>query len=324
MKTDICFGLILLLGLAMILPAIEVATSATQPYPTIRVTGFGRVRYTYDFADGKISGFSIAQARFGVTGAISEFFNYTFSVETTNTATENRKMVCDVYIDATIIPGFRIRAGQFKYPFGLEQSTPDADLEFVNKADVVTGLVNPTRDIGLQVARDFSLGPVATTLSVALLNGSGSNLEDENNRKTLLGRFLVTPLTGLTLGGSYYSGTTGVANDVKDRWGIELKYEYWRLFVKSEYMFGKDKTIGKDGYYVMAGYSIIPSGLALIRFDRWNPDRDAAADKSTSRWTFGFNYFFGRNIIWRTNYEFRRETPAVQNDLFMTQFQVKF
>lgn len=323
MKTKICVGLVLILSLALGVSAVETTTSAASPYPNIKVTGFGRVRYSYDRTAGKVNGFSIAQSRFGITGAISPLFSYTFSVETTNADAENRKMVYDVYVDTAIIPNFRLRAGQFKFQFGLEQSIKDADLEFINKSDVVSNLVKPTRDIGLQVSRDLRLGPIGTSLTLALLNGSGSNLDDENNRKTIVGRLSATPFTGFTVGGSLSKGTTGVNNDVKDRAGLELTYEYWRLFVKAEYIFGKDKAIEKNGLYAMGGYNLFPSSVLLVRYDNWNPDRSLSG-KETFRWTFGFNYFFGRDVIWRTNYELKTETPSVRNDVFMTQLQVNF
>lgn len=300
------------------------ATTQTQPqYPNLVLNGFARVRYTWDFTPGKVDGFSIPNARFGIRGDISKYFSYTFNLEGSNGDAENKKMIYDVYIESSIIKNFKIRLGQFKYSFGLEQSTPDADLEFINKAEVVNNLIKPTRDIGLQVSRDINFSGVGTTLIVALVNGSGSNVEDENNRKTWVGRFLLTPAKGFTVGASYYDGTTGTLNDQKKRIGAELKLEINRLMVKAEYISGKDKAIKKDGYYVAVGFTVLPSTVLLVRYDNFDINRDLV-DMDMSRWTFGLNYFFGKNVLWRTNYERRMEKPALKNDIFSTQFQVKF
>ncbi|MDQ1354738.1 MAG: phosphate-selective porin OprO and OprP [Acidobacteriota bacterium] len=297
------------------------ASTQTQ-YPNLVLNGFGRVRYTWDFTDGKVDGFSIANARFGIRGDISKYFAYTFNIEGTSGDPENKKMVYDVYIDTTIIKNFKIRLGQFKYAFGLEQTTSEPDLDFINRPEVVNNLVKPNRDIGIQVSRDINFDSIRTNLTLGLVNGSGSNTEDENNRKTLVGRFLLTPVKGLTVGASYYDGATGVS-DKKTRAGAELKLEICKLMVKAEFIIGKDKTIKKQGYYATLGYTILPSTLLLVRYDNWDVDKNIV-DRDISRWTIGLNYFFGKNVLWRTNYERRIEKPAVKNDVFSTQFQVKF
>jgi phosphate-selective porin len=316
---------LILLGsmlLFSVLPAFETSTDTAQPLPKLKLSGFGRVRYTVDATAGKTDGFSITQGRFGVNGDISSDFSYGFSIETTNSDTVNNKMLYDLYIDTTIVRNFKIRLGQFKYAFGLEQTTPDADLELINKAEVVNNLVKPTRDIGLQVSRDLPLDWLRPNVTLALFNGSGSNAEDENNRKTLIGRLTLNPLNGLTVGASYYDGTTGTA-DKKTRGGFELKYENNRLLAKGEYIFGKDKTVNKAGYYVTLGYTVLTGTVVLFRYDWWNANKDLT-DLDVSRLTFGVNYFFSKSVLLRTNYELKTEKPSVKNNIFMVQMQVKF
>ncbi len=316
-------ALIMFLGLLLVqvLPAIETSTDTALIYPKMKLTGFGRVRYTSDAAAGKIDGFSIAQGRFGITGDINELFSYTFTIETSNTDTENRKMLYDLYLDTTIIPTFKFRLGQFKYPFGLEQTTPDADLELINKADVVNNLIKPTRDIGLQVSRDIPILGLRPNLTLALVNGSGFNLEDENARKSFIGRLTLNPLNGLVLGASYYDGTTGVA-DKKVRTGVDFKYENNRLLAKGEYIVGKDILVNKEGYYLTLGYTFLPGTVFLVRYDWWNTNKDKA-DLDTSRVTLALNYFFSKNLLMRVNYEIKNEAVSVKNDVFMIQMQVK-
>jgi hypothetical protein len=304
------------------LAAFETSTDTTQAYPKLKLSGFGRVRYTVDATPGKSDGFSVAQGRFGISGDITDLFSYTFSLEATNGDPENKKMLYDLYIDTTMVRNFKIRLGQFKYPFGLEQTTPDADLELINKAEVVNNLVKPTRDIGVQVSRELPASWLRSTVTVALVNGSGSNSDDENDRKTFIGRLTLTPLNGLTLGASFYDGTTGSA-DKKSRAGCELKYENNRLLAKGEYIFGKDKSVNKAGYYLTLGYTVLPKTVVLFRYDWWNANKDLA-DLDISRLTFGVNYFFSKTVLLRTNYELKTEKPSVKNNLFMVQMQVKF
>jgi hypothetical protein len=305
-----------------VLTAFETSTDTAQAYPKLKLSGFGRVRYAWDATPGKPDGFTVAQARFGISGDIATLFSYTFSLEATNGDPENKKMLYDLYIDTTIIRNFKIRLGQFKYPFGLEQTTPDADLELINKAEVVNNLVKPTRDIGVQVSRELAAAWLQPNITLALVNGSGSNSDDENDRKTFIGRLTLTPLNGLTIGASFYDGTTAVA-DRKTRSGFELKYENNRLLAKGEYISGKDKALEKAGYYLTLGYTILPKTVVLLRYDWWNPNRDIK-DLDVSRVTFGVNYFFNKNVLLRTNYERKMEKPAIKNDIFMIQLQVKY
>jgi hypothetical protein len=308
--------------LFLALSAFETSTDTTQPFPKLKLGGFGRVRYAWDLTPGKPDGFTVAQARFGISGDIANLFSYAFSVEATNGDPENKKMLYDLYIDTAIIRNFKVRLGQFKYPFGLEQTTPDADLELINKAEVVNTLIKPTRDIGVQVNRELAAAWLRPNITLALVNGSGSNGEDENDRKTFIGRLTATPLNGLTIGASLYDGTTAAA-DRKTRFGFELKYENNRLLAKGEYIFGKDKAMEKSGYYLTLGYSILPQTVVLLRYDWWNPNRDLK-DLDVSRLTFGVNYFFNKSVLLRTNYEHKTEKPALKNDIFMIQLQVKF
>lgn len=314
--------LFLMILMAAAVPAVEKSTSPADEFPKLKLTGFTRFRYTVDMTDKKPDGFSLAALRFGLTGYISQDFSYTLTLEGTNTDNENRKLVYDAYIDTTLIRNFRIRFGQFKYGFGLEQTTPEAELDFINKSDVVNNLIKPNRDIGVQAARDIPIGSVRSTVTVAVINGSGTNLDDENNRKSVVGRLALNPFKGVQLGASYYDGTVGTA-DKKTRAGLDLKVEFSRLTVKAEYLNGKDKTVSKEGYYLAAVYSVLPAAQLLVRYDFWNSNRNAE-NVDAARWTFGVNYFFGKRVLWRTNYEMKRETPAFRNDLFLTQLQILF
>lgn len=303
--------------------AADAVKAPADESPQLKLNGFTRLRYTLNLTSPGSNSFSLAQLRFGIKGTISKHFSYTFSLEGTNTDGENRKLIYDAYIDSTILPWVKIRFGQLKYPFGLEQTTADPDLELINKADVVTNLVRPTRDIGLQVSREFEIRHLQPMIALAIINGSGSNLNDENTRKALVGRLLLKPLKGLAVGASLYDGTTGALNSKKSRVGAELKYTRGGFLLKGEIIAGKDAGVKKNGFYATAGYTLAGDNQALVRYERWDADR-SVADLDTSRITLAFNRFFGKNVVWQTNYEHRTETPGIKNDVLATQVQIRF
>ncbi len=303
--------------------SMQILTNADSDFPKISFAGFARVRYTADTTQGAKDGFSIGQSRFGIIGNISRNISYCFSLEGSNTDTINNKLIYDTYIDIKSIKYFMLRVGQFKYKFSLEQSIPDADLELINKSDIVNNSVKPTRDIGIELSRSFSLKSIKSDVFLAVINGSGLNQAEENSQKTVVGRILFLPVAGLSIGASIYDGSVGLTSITKSRTGFEMKYEFKKFMCKAEYITGSDKTTKQEGYYVTAGYTLIPSVLILLRYDSLDPDINLS-NNEIGRWTWGVNYFIDKNVLLRNNYEQKTETPSIQNDLFMTQLQVKF
>ncbi len=98
----------------------------------------------------------------------------------------------DAYIDGRFKPGFRVRAGKFKPPVGLERLQSGTDILFVERS-LPTNLV-PNRDLGVQVFGEFGGGAVA--YAVGLFNGvpdGGSGDLDTNDGKDLAGRVFFQP-----------------------------------------------------------------------------------------------------------------------------------
>ncbi|MFL6235084.1 MAG: OprO/OprP family phosphate-selective porin [Thermoanaerobaculia bacterium] len=98
----------------------------------------------------------------------------------------------DAYMEARFNPAFRVRAGKFKPPVGLERLQSATDLLFVERA-LPTNLV-PNRDLGVQVGGDLAGGVVSYALGV--FNGvpDGSSADaDTNNDKDVAGRLFFQP-----------------------------------------------------------------------------------------------------------------------------------
>jgi phosphate-selective porin OprO/OprP len=98
----------------------------------------------------------------------------------------------DAYMEARFNPAFRVRAGKFKPPVGLERLQSATDLLFVERA-LPTNLV-PNRDLGVQVGGDLAGGVVSYALGV--FNGvpDGSSADaDTNNDKDFAGRLFFQP-----------------------------------------------------------------------------------------------------------------------------------
>ena len=98
----------------------------------------------------------------------------------------------DAYIEGRFNPAFRVRAGKFKPPVGLERLQSATDILFVERA-LPTNLV-PNRDLGIQVGGDIAGGAVSYALGV--FNGVvdlGNGDADTNNDKDVAGRVFFQP-----------------------------------------------------------------------------------------------------------------------------------
>lgn len=98
----------------------------------------------------------------------------------------------DAYMEARFNPAFRVRAGKFKPPVGLERLQSATDLLFVERA-LPTNLV-PNRDLGIQLGGDLAGG--AVSYAVGVFNGvpDGSSADtDTNNDKDVAGRLFFQP-----------------------------------------------------------------------------------------------------------------------------------
>jgi phosphate-selective porin OprO/OprP len=119
----------------------------------------------------------------------------------------------DAYLEGRFSPLFKVRAGKFKPPVGLERLQSATDILFVERA-LPTNLV-PNRDLGVQISGDWA-GNVAS-YAVGVFNGAvdlGNQADADTNdgkdvdARVLFQPFLVSggPLKNLGFGVSATSG----------------------------------------------------------------------------------------------------------------------
>jgi phosphate-selective porin len=294
-----------------------------KKFPNLNFTGYAGVRYTVDTQNN--DGFSISYARFGIKGNVSKDVVYIFAMENTNLGNSNIDLLYDLFLNINSIPYFSLRMGQFKYNFGYEQNLSDVELDFVNKSEVIKNLISPTRDLGIEVTKKFKFLSLNQDVSIGIYNGSGANKQDDNEDKTFVGKINFVPenYTKLNFGISTYLGNVNVTKVIKNRFGINIDYEIKKICFKTEYLKGKDDNVEKDGYYFTLLYNLNSSLVFLVRYDSYDNNLNLY-DDIIKRLTFGINYFLDKNVSLRTNFELKNETPEIENNLLITQFQIKF
>lgn len=242
----------------------------------------------------------------------------------------------DVYIIYNAFPWLGIRLGRQKIPVSAEGNIREEELDFIEYSTMVDELIMQSpgnRDVGLKLVSKGSFWDGSGMIS----NGSGSTLEDDDEHKAFSGR-IVFFKEHIRIGGSGYrskgKNNQNTRYEKTIRYGGEIQLGDEAGFLKVEYLYGKDGNRKMDGWTV-AGDTALPfvSPLVyrslplrfLVRFEQWDPDKDARDDKE-SYITFGLGYIVSGQVRCDVNYTLVQEEAETQisNNRFNAQVQLKF
>ena len=147
--------------------------------------------------------FRVRRSRLYVSGDYAEQFEFKlegeFQLTATSGFTRTSFGATDLYVNWHAFPQLKIKVGQFKAPFGLEQLTSDSRLFSIEHSLVTTALA-PDRQVGVQVwghpfAQPGSEGGDWLTYYAGMFNGVGRNLSVNDNAEFMyVGRLEVTAL----------------------------------------------------------------------------------------------------------------------------------
>jgi phosphate-selective porin len=297
------------------------AVTASRPF---KLTGYTQVLSTTQSVG--LDGLAIRRARFSLTGDILKNVKIKVQVDLLK-----NPVLLDAQIDWTLDKAAVVRVGQFKIPFSLESTTSSADLDSIDRSQVVNKIAPgwdigaSGRDIGLVLAGQASVFEYA----VGTFNGAGLNKADTNDHKDLSARLLVRPVDGLAFGGSYYEGLYSTAaaapRTVRRRIGGEAAWVTKDFSFKAEYIRATDAAAERDGGYVQAAAFVVPGKCqVLLKYDAYDKDRAAAGDR-VGAYTAGLNWFLAERSKLQVNYlVFRGEAGLTLNRLLEIQLQLGF
>jgi hypothetical protein len=305
--------------------------------------------------------------------------NYLFSLVSPSGAnadgsTDFRVSPLDAYITAFLLPSLNpedpllsISAGKLKKPFGLEAQAGEdkkPTIKLAQSARAGSGIDLDARDIGVVIRGDlfpqfdpgFRYRVPAIEYSIGYLNGRGSDaygyttFSDDNKHKDISARIVFNApvdyssvFRGLSVGGSYYSGKSGVNGNInKNRRGFDISYVNTPVGFTFEYAKGEDGTIKKSGHTLtifynqgeqfVSGYKAqdryddwYPTTFQpFVRFDRWDPNTSISGDRKDIT-TIGLNWFFAQTTKLQVNYNFiKEESNKIDNNEFLVQLQYTF
>ena len=182
------------------------------------------------------------------------------------------------YIEASI--------GQFKYPISYEGQSSSGELIFPERA-YSSRYFGDTYDMGIRLEKKFDW----LKYQVFLINGTGQNQIDANLQKDLAVRLEVTPIDGLTVGGS---GLTSIAErttqpTTKDKVEAFGRFNKKGFLIQGELLWGSTGATASGvertkarGRYAVVGYTIANAVQPVFRWGFLDTDHTLTAGQNGS------------------------------------------
>lgn len=312
--------------------------------PTINLFGYIQPQYDYFFTDGEQANtFRFKRARIGVSGKVLDKFSYYFMLETSPfIGSTGDAYLMDAFVTYEADNWAKISLGSFKQPFSLEVSTACHSLTTIERSIVADQLVAPQRDFGIGIWGGNKFNRL--NYAVALMNGRGLGVKDDNVKKDVVGRVSYKVLKNLSIGASFRYGYPIPNNNEDDRtsFGGEFAFEAGKLLLQGEYIYDEGAYFAgaaggcgstpialgqkRDGAYALAAYDVTEKFQPVVKYEYFDSDIDLKDNLGYSeRMTVGFNYFVNSKVRFQINYLANIETVAsVNNDALLTQVQVRF
>ena len=209
---------------------------------SIRFGGRLHTQYATSSVDSYQDHFFFRRARLIADITVNDFFDARVQPEFAGGSAELK----DAYVRFKFSPGFQVTMGQFKRPFDLFELDSSTDLSLIERDGRVGGVSScagvggicsysrfteklnySDRDTGIRVGGENG----KVSYEVSLTNGTGANVADENDAKSLSGRLSFELSDKITVSGQFArhdylddADETAYAN----AWGADVQYGDWR------------------------------------------------------------------------------------------------
>ena len=230
----------------------------------LRIGGYAQIDGRY-FLDDEVlpfvNTFTLAKVRPIFDGTLAKWFDYRVMFDLAGTPA-----LVDAYVTANVDPTFKITAGRFKVPFGLENLQSDTNTAFITRG--LPTALTPTRDVGFQTSGDVLDGTLY--YGIGIFNGpidGGNKDPDTNDDKDGIARLFATPfkdsslsaLQGLGLG---IAGTYGLDGGTSNAAGTAVTASNLPGY----------RTPGNNAFFNYAGSTIgagsTPANTAVAKGNR--------------------------------------------------------
>lgn len=259
-----------------------------------RISGYMQLGYKWN--DDDLSSFYFKRVRLDFQGDIAPKLDYRLQLEFVG------PKIVDAFLRYRPFEALNFQLGEFKIPFSIENTEyPPLKYEFIDyplalcrlvSIDDVCGLSGATgRDMGLMVYGGFfhREGYSMFSYNLGVFNGEGINSWDRNKSKDIVGRLILSPVSGLQFSGSYYYGEYGPECMKRIRYGGGACYDRGRVVVRGEYIGGTTGSVDSGGWYGVAGFRPAECFMAAVRYDTFLENRRANQTRRTN-YTVGLTW----------------------------------
>ncbi len=252
----------------------------------------------------------------------------------------------ELWVNYEIRPWLRVKFGQFKTPFSIENPLSPSLLETVPQLSMATShmvaggsqLMMPGgagRDIGLTVYGDAGK---YLSYDLAIMNGAGRNKTDDNAHKDFSARLTLHAMPQLDISASTIIGkgraekldsalrvtvdpTLSHRDFTRNRFAVGAYLRTTPFDLRAEWMWGKNGQAKSNGGYVTAlAKNIAVKGLDLIGSYDYLRDNSL----STNRFQAGIQYWFFRKCRVQLGYSYSKTDHQNGENAVLTQLQVGF
>lgn len=293
------------------------AKDAKTEMPKPNLSGFLQVDYRRGDDAGRASVVAhellLRRARLTVSGKGPERFNYSTTIQMEGSTAA----LLDAYIDYTVNPMARLRAGQYKYDFDLVGRESSASLALIDRpfaANSVAGSLNGAstastttsnfRDRGVTLFGDATKSPIPWGYSVGLFQGAGRT-SDNNDSFAYVANLRAYPIRSVRLNAGFLSSDAAPKGDLRtnryEAWTGGVSYQHEMATLTAEYYSGeRDRGSVEQsvhGYYISASYTPIPRMDVSGRYQSIEDDRFASGSASANSVDIGVRWYFARQGV---------------------------
>lgn len=272
-------------------------------------------------------------------------------------STQASKHLHEYYAQYAFMPELKVRVGQFKTPYTLENIISPTLLGTVNLNEgtrYMAGIAGDPlygnyvgRDLGAMVTGDAIKardGHYYLNYSLGVFNGAGMNLRDNNKHKDVAAMINILPTKNITLSGSFIIGKGNAqANDMfgtiaegtdytRNRWSVGAEVNYKPMKLRTEFMQGRNGDINNRAFYAELWCRVFRNFDVVLDYDYLNKNtsmskeaRDAfPAWTRTNNYMVGLQYWVYKACRISTQYIFSDRNTGPDTKAWITQFQISF
>ena len=323
----------------------------------IKLSGYGMVQYqAEDKKDAEHNEFNLRLVRLALDGKISDFqYKVQIQINGNTSSLGSSPRLVDLWTEWQKYDFLRIKAGQFKRSFTLENPMHPITQGFFSYAQAITKLAGMSdrtgehasngRDIGIQLQGDFLKNANNRNLlhyQIGVFNGEGINKKDADNRKDIIGGFWVMPVKGMRIGAfgwtgsrviSYTDPDTKVAytrSVPKNRYALSADYvteSDWTF--RTEYVHSQGYSANladgdkADAYYALCIAPVIKKKMHVkARYDLYRPTKEWSTSKTY--YEIGADYLISKNVQINLEYARVNDRTATKHNYNMVDVQLDF